>query len=146
MPAPVLEPTRDTVTPAAERHKPEVRRRLSPPAVRAFFNLADRWQLGPDEQRALLGWPSRSTLFEWKRGHVGALPYDTLTRLSLLLGIYKALHLLYPDDAFADEWVKMRNSNPLFANRRPLDLMVQGDVEGLYTVRRLLDGRRGGWH
>ena len=146
MPARLLEPTRQTVTPVAERHDPEARRRLSAPALRAFFTLAARWGLNIDEQRTLLGWPSRSTLFAWKKGQAGALPYDTLTRLSLLLGIYKALHVLYPDDAFADEWPKLRNTNPIFAGRRPLDLMVPGDVEALYAVRRLLDGRRGGWH
>ena len=111
MPAPQLEPTRHTVTPVAERHDAHARRRLSAPALRAFFSLAERWRLSTDEQRALLGWPSRSTLFAWKKGQVGALPYDTLTRLSLLLGIYKALHVLYLDDAFADGWVKLRNSN-----------------------------------
>jgi len=126
VPARLLEPTRQTVTPVAERHDPEARRRLSAPALRAFFTLAARWGLNIDEQRALLGWPSRSTLFAWKKG--------------------QALHVLYPDDAFADEWPKLRNTNPIFAGRRPLDLMVPGDVEALYAVRRLLDGRRGGWH
>ena len=139
MPAPLFEPTRQTVT-------PEARRRLSAPALRAFFTFAARWGLSLDAQRALLGWPSRSALFAWKKGQVGALPYDTLTRLSLLLGIYKALHVLYPDEGFADEWPKLQNTNPIFAGRSPLDLMVHGDVEALYTVRRLLDGRRGGWH
>ena len=146
MRASLPEPTRETVTAAAERRHPETRRRLSRPGLRAFFALAERWGLGADEQRALLGWPSRSTFFAWKKGQVAAVPYDTLTRLSLLLGIYKALHILYPDDAFADEWIKMRNSNQMFAGRRPLDLMIQGDVEALYAVRRLLDARRGGWH
>ena len=146
MPATVVEPTRDTVTPAAARQDPEARRRLSGPALRTFFNLAARWALTLDEQRALLGWPSRSTLFAWKKDQSTALSYDTLTRLSLLFGIYKALHILYPDDAFADGWIKLPNANPLFANRAPLDVMVRGDVEAIYAVRRLLDGRRGGWH
>jgi len=146
MPATLIEPTRRTVTPPAARRDPEARRRLSGPALRTFFNLAVRWELSVDEQRALLGWPSRSTLFAWKKDPATTLPYDTLTRLSLLIGIFKALHILYPDDAFADGWVKMRNANPLFGNRTPLDVMVEGDVEAIYAVRRLLDGRRGGWH
>ena len=61
MPARLLEPTRQTVTPVAERHDPEARRRLSAPALRAFFALAARWGLNIDEQRALLGWPSPMT-------------------------------------------------------------------------------------
>src|SRR5207247_5452881 len=135
MPARLLEPTRQTVTPVAERHDPEARRRLSAPALRAFFTLAARWGLNIDEQRALLGWPSRSTLFAWKKGQAGALPYDTLTRLSLLLGIYKALHVLYPDDAFADAWPKLRHTNPTFAGRRPLPLLAPGAAAPPHAAR-----------
>src|SRR3989442_2934081 len=131
MPARLLEPTRQTVTPVAERHDPEARRRLSAPALRAFFTLAARWGLNIDEQRALLGWPSRSTLFAWKKGQAGALPYDPLTRLSLLLGIYKPLHVLYPDDAFADEWPKLRITNPIFAVRLTLDIIVPSPLKAI---------------
>ncbi|MFN8542763.1 MAG: antitoxin Xre-like helix-turn-helix domain-containing protein [Candidatus Binatia bacterium] len=133
-------------TSVADRRDPAVRRRLSGPGLRAFFGLADRWQLGAEEQRGLLGWPSRSTFFAWKAGKAGTLPFDTLTRLSLVLGIYKALHVLYPDEAFADGWVRMPNRNPIFRGAAPLVTMVEGGIDALYAVRRLLDGRRGGWH
>ena len=126
------------------RQSTEVRRRLSGPAIRTFFNVAAAWQLSGDEQRGILGWPAASTFYKYRAGDVGVLSFDTLTRLSLVLGIYKALHVLYPDDEFADGWVRMRNTNRLFGDRSPLEVMVQGDVGTLYAVRRLLDGRRGG--
>ena len=72
------------------------------------------------------------------------LAYDTLTRISLLLGIYKALHILYPQAELADQWIRLRNSNPMFASKAPLDFMIDGGIDGLYQVRRLLDARRGG--
>ena len=87
--------------PADQRHEPLVRRRLSAPAIRTFFNLADAWGLNVTEQRALLGWPAPSTYHKYKTGKIGTLSYDMLTRISLLLGIYKALHILYADDALA---------------------------------------------
>ena len=127
----------------ADRRHPEVRRRLSPPALRTFFNIAGAWQLDGDEQRGLLGWPAASTFYKYKAGDVPALPYDTLTRLSLVLGIYKALHVLYPDAALADAWVKLPNAHPLFGGRAALALMIDGGIDGLYQVRRLLDARRG---
>jgi hypothetical protein len=65
-----------------------------------------------------------------------------LVRISLVLGIYKALHILYPDDALADRWVKFPNSNPLFGGEPALARMAAG-IDGLLEVRRLLDGRRG---
>ena len=95
------------------------------------------------EQRALLGWPAASTYHKYKSGDHGALTFDTLTRLSLILGIYKALQVLYPEPAFADAWIRLPNSHPLFGGRRALDLMADGGIDGSYRVRRLLDARRG---
>jgi hypothetical protein len=129
-----------------QRSDPEVRRRLSAPAMRTFLNAAKAWALTVDEQRGLLGWPAASTYYKYKAGDVGTLSYDTLTRISLLLGIYKALHILYPDEALADRWVKLPNSNPLFGGKPALSLMVDGGIDGLTQTRRLLDARRGGWN
>jgi hypothetical protein len=126
-----------------DRHSPQARKRLSGPAVRSFFNIANSWQLSVKEQLALLGFPAPSTYHKYKAGQIGTLSYDTLTRVSLLLGIYKALHILYPDDTVADNWIKQPNSNQLFGGRSAISLMMDGGIDGLYQVRRLLDGRRG---
>jgi hypothetical protein len=128
------------------RSDPEVRRRLSAPGMRGFMKIAKAWELSVDEQRGLLGWPAASTYYKYKADEIGTLSYDMLTRISLLLGIYKALHILYPDDALADRWVKLPNSNPMFGGRPALSLMVDGGIDGLTQTRRLLDARRGGWN
>jgi antitoxin Xre/MbcA/ParS-like protein len=133
------------VTPLV-RPEPEVRRRLTGPALRTFFNIAAGWTLSVHEQRALLGWPATSTFHKYKSGAYGTLSFDTLTRISLVIGIYKSLQLLYPEPEFADHWVRMPNSHELFGGRPALTLMVEGGIDGLYRVRRLLDGRRGGWN
>ena len=125
------------------RHLAPVRQRMSAPAIRSFFNIAARWELSVDEQRALLGWPATSTFHKYKAGQVGTLSYDMLVRVSLVLGVYKALHILYPDRRLADRWVNLPNSNPLFGGQPALTLMTEGGMDGLLQVRRLLDGRRG---
>jgi hypothetical protein len=138
---------RDTALPAipaAQRPDPAVRRRMSGPALRTFFNVADTWALSVSEQRALLGWPAASTFHKYKGGNYGTLAFDTLTRISLVLGIYKALQVLYPDATLADGWVRLPNTNPIFGGRPALTLMVEGGIDGLLQVRRLLDARRGG--
>ncbi|MGZ9142714.1 MAG: antitoxin Xre-like helix-turn-helix domain-containing protein, partial [Candidatus Binatia bacterium] len=66
------------------RSDPDVRKTMSGPAMRTFFNLADRWKLTVGERRALLGWPSESTYHNYRNGNVGTLSYDVLTRISLL--------------------------------------------------------------
>lgn len=127
--------------PASLRPEPEARKRLSAPALRAFFPIAASWGLSVTEQRALLGWPPVSTFHKYKSGSPGTLSFDTLTRISLVLGIYKALQLLHPDPALADGWVRMPNAHPLFDSRAPLAVMTGDGMDGLYKVRRLLDTR-----
>lgn len=132
-----------TPLPLEARESSDVRRRLSGPALRTFFNIARAWQLSTADERGLLGWPPSSTFHKYKSGASGTLSFDTLTRLSLVLGIYKSLHILYPEPALADRWVRISNTHAIFGGRPALELMIDGGVDGLYRVRRLLDGRRG---
>ena|SRR5205085_10165536 len=138
----------DQIPPVApdKRRDPKVRRQMSGPAIRTFWNVAEAWNLTTEEQRALLGWPPESTFYKYKAGQVGTLPYDMLMRISLVLGIYKDLRILYPERNLADRWVKLPNSNPLFGGKPALALMADSGMDGLYQVRRLLDSRRGGWN
>lgn len=141
---------KETIEPAivtpAERAKPEVRKRMSAPAMRTFFNIATTWGLDAKEQIALLGSPAQSTFYKYKAGDVGTLSFDLLTRISLVLGIYKDLRILFPDNAVADRWFKLPNSNPMFGALTPAAFVAHGDMDSLYRVRRLLDARRGGWN
>ena len=131
--------------PPDRRSDPKVRRQMSGPAIRAFLNVAKAWELDSEERRCLLGWPAPSTFFKYQAGDHGTLSYDMLMRISLVLGIYKDLHSLYPEPDLADRWVKLPNSNPLFGGRPALALMSESGMDGLYQVRRLLDARRGAW-
>lgn len=118
--------------------------RLSGPALRTFFRIADAWKLSSDEARTLLGSPSRSTFFVWKKTGQGQLGRDTLERVSYILGIYKALQILLPDAAAADAWVRKPNAAPVFGGRPALERMLSGNVADLYVVRQYLDAWRGG--
>jgi hypothetical protein len=119
---------------------------MSAAGLRAFFNIARDWDLGVDEQIVLLGSPGRSTFFKWKHAPESArLGRDTLERLSLLLGIYKALQILLPQPFAADAWIKRPNTAPPFGGRRALDRMLAGNISDLVAVRQYLDAMRGGW-
>ena len=111
--------------------------------MRAFFRLAELWGLSMEQARRLLGQPSRATLYNWKAGKVRALPHDTLCRISYLLGIYKALQILYRDPQLADSWITRPNA--AFGGPSALERMLGGDVADLAAVRAHLDAARGGW-
>lgn len=119
------------------------RERLSGSALRAFFSIADRWKLRDEDARELLGGLSSSAWYEWKKRPDRLLDVDRITRISYLIGIYKALHILYGDE-LADEWPSLPNSNAIFAGTTPLAYMLSGGLLAMQTVRRLLDARRGG--
>jgi hypothetical protein len=119
---------------------------MSAAGLRAFFTIARDWDLSAEEQIVLLGSPGRSTYFKWKATpQTARLGRDTLERLSLLLGIYKALQILLPQPSAADTWIKRPNSAPPFGGRRALDRMLAGNISDLVAVRQYLDAMRGGW-
>jgi hypothetical protein len=119
------------------------RERLSRPALEAFFNVAARWQLRDEDARALLGGVSNGPFYEMKRDPGRTLDTDRLTRISYLIGIFKALGVLY-SEPLADAWVGRPNTNPIFDGLTPLAYMIGGGIPAMQTVRRLLDARRSG--
>ena len=119
------------------------RARLSPSAVRAFFNIASKWEIKDEQARELLGGLPSSSFYELKKNPNKTLDVDRITRISYLIGIYKALHILY-GDTLADNWVKLPNQNRLFNGASPLEFMVLGGIVAMQSIRALLDARRGG--
>jgi len=119
------------------------RARLSPSAVRAFFNIAARWGIRDEDAKALLGGISNGPYYEMKKDPDRILDADRLLRISYLIGIFKALSILY-SKKLADAWVLLPNSNRIFAGQTPLAYMIKGGVPAMQMVRRLLDARRGG--
>ena len=119
------------------------RGRLSRSALRGFFKIAGRWKLRDEDARELLGGLSSSAYYEWKKHTERTLEVDRIARISYLVGIYKALHIVY-GAKLADEWVSLSNRNAIFAGRAPLAYMMAGGLVAMQTVRKLLDARRGG--
>jgi hypothetical protein len=132
-------------TQVAERKTEISAPEMSAAGMRAFTRMAGLWGLSVEEQLRLLGEPARSTFFAWrKHPERASLPRDTLERISNLLGIYKALQILFPDTAVADSWIRKPNAAPMFAGRSALERMLAGNVSDLNAVRRYLDSVRGG--
>lgn len=121
----------------------DVQERLSVAAIPAFFKVMDAWHVRDEIARQLLGGVSNGVYYQWKRGAGKTLDQDTLTRISLLVGIFKALNILY-SRKLADAWIGLPNANPMFEGQPPLAYVVRGGIPALMRVRQLLDARRGG--
>lgn len=109
---------------------------------RAAFNLFRLWKV-TDEQAAVILDLNRRTLARWKAGDIGRIGRDGKARLSNLMGIHKALRIVFRDPARGYAWVKAPND--AFGGRSALDVMLGGDLTDLMRVRRYLDAERSGW-
>lgn len=114
--------------------------------LRTFFRIAEAWRLTPGEQRALLGNVAKQTLYNWRDDPAHArLSDDQLDRLSYVLGIYKALHIIFTRAEQADGWIRRPNDAPPFGGAPAAAVMCSGKMEDLMRVRRYLDGARSPW-
>ena len=105
------------------------RERLSRSAIKAFLNIMEKWRVRDEDARALLGGMSNGPFYEMKKNPNRTLDADTLTRLSYLVGIFKALNILY-SKALADAWIQRPNANRIFGGQTPLSLHDQGRAAG----------------
>ena len=124
------------------------RARVSGPGMRSFKEIADHWGLTETDRRVLLGAPPRSTYHHWMKlardRRPLTLPLDTLLRISAVLGVHKALGILFSDRGAALVWLKQPHRAALFGGQAPIDLMLAGTQDGILAVRRYLDAWRGG--
>ncbi len=111
--------------------------------ARMVVQLLERWQLSAVDQATLLGLSanSRSTVARYRRGEPLADSPDLIARAGHLLGIHKALRLIFPHDLeLAYRWVSAPNKR---FGTTPLEVMKRHGYEGLLAVRRYLDFERG---
>ena len=129
------------LTPRAQLDAPEAGR----VALKFFFNLMERWGCNADQQRTLLGGVGNTTFYKYKHLPPNVrLPHDTLERISYLMGIHKALSIIFSNNRErAYTWVSSPNTAAPFNGQTALDYMLAGRVVDIADVRRYLDGVRG---
>lgn len=118
---------------------------LGAPGLRAFFKVAELWALTELEQMRILGITKRTTLQRWRakaqRQAPMRLTRNNLERISCVLGIYKAINILFPIPARADRWMRAANRASIFRGRTAIDRMAIGNVSDLEVVRQYLDAQ-----
>ncbi len=112
-----------------------IEQEMAGPGLRTFFRICEKWRVPPEQQLLILGCRNGPNLDAWQRGDYAEVSEDVLIRISYVLGIYKALHTIFPNERSADGWVTAPNSAPRFAGRPAIDVMMEGGVEGLASVR-----------
>lgn len=109
---------------------------------RATVNLLRLWGVTDEDAAVLLDMPVRSYR-RWKAGEIGRIDRDGKARLSNLMGVHKALRLIFHEPHRGYAWIKAPNA--AFGGRSALDVMLGGELTDLMRVRRYLDAERGAW-
>ncbi|MFC4350184.1 antitoxin Xre-like helix-turn-helix domain-containing protein [Fodinicurvata halophila] len=109
---------------------------------RAALNLFDRWGLNDEQAATLLDLTVR-TYRRWKAEGPGRISRDGRARLSNLMGVHKALRIVFNDPQRGYDWIKAPNT--AFGGRSALQVMLDGELTDLMRVRRYLDAERGAW-
>ena len=109
---------------------------------RAAVNLFQLWGITDEQAAILLDFTVRSYR-RWKAGEQGRITRDGKTRLSNLMGIHKALRIIFREPNRAYAWIKAPNAQ--FGGRSALEIMLGGELTDLMRVRRCLDAERGAW-
>ncbi|WP_313206928.1 hypothetical protein [Stenotrophomonas sp.] len=113
---------------------------LREPALRVFFRLAEEWSLSEQEQSILLA-SNVGELGRWRQGIANDVGADVLTRVSLLLGIYKALHTLFADRGQANAWLRRNHVAGEFLDTTALGHMLSNGLPGMQRVHGKLVGQ-----
>jgi hypothetical protein len=112
--------------------------------ARAVTKLFALWALPAPDQLTLLGLneSNRIALLRYAKGEALAANRDLLERAGHLLGIHKALKLLYPhNDDIVSGWMSSQNAK--FEGATPVDIVRRFGFAGLLMVRGTLDRMRG---
>ena len=109
---------------------------------RAAVNLFRLWGIGDEQAAILLDQPVRSYR-RWKAGEIGRVDRDGAARLSNLIGVHKALRLIFREPQRGYAWIKA--GNEAFGGKSALEVMLGGELTDLMRVRRYLDAERGLW-
>lgn len=110
-------------------------------AIKVFSNIMEEWGVKTRDRRVLLGDVAKTTYHQWVDGGSPKLSRDVLERISHIVNIYKALHLIFVSHDQANGWV--RKANLEFHGKSALDVMLQGSILDLQRVHAYLDGVRG---
>ncbi len=110
--------------------------------ARAVVNLFGKWELTDAQASVLLGGLSARTWARWKAGGIGRIPRDLKSRLSNMMGIHKALRIIFTEADRAYGWIK--RPNDAFGGASALDVMLGGELTDIMRIRRYLDSVRDG--
>lgn len=88
----------------------------------AANHVLDKWELSQEVRNAILP--------------TGESPKDTACRCTLITKIDTSLQRCFNNSDNVNQFMLLKNNNPFFNGRRPIDIISSGDLKALYQVTK----------
>lgn len=106
-------------------------------ALRAAMTVLEQWKASPEQIQDILQIPE---------GNLD-LSQEQLHRISIVLNIHEVLRTVFENPLNVYGFPAMKNDNPFFCGKSPLEVMAQGDMASLQATLKHVDSlmKNGGW-
>ncbi|TCV99825.1 MbcA/ParS/Xre antitoxin family protein [Biostraticola tofi] len=120
------------------------KKQIAAVGLKTAMVILDKWGCTPEQAQAILQ-VSKASYYKFKKDPASAsLTQDQLERLSYLLNIHGALRTLFENPENVYGFMSMKNHNPYFNGRAPIEVISGGSFGALYEVHKRVDALRGG--
>lgn len=117
---------------------------LSAAGLKAVLAILGHWGCSPEQVQKILQ-ISRPAYYKYRKSpHQASLSQDQLERLSYVLNIHASLRTLFENPKNVYGFMSLKNDNPFFNGRSPLEVISTGQFAALYETFKRIDALRGG--
>lgn len=117
---------------------------LAATGLKTVLTILERWGCTAEQVQKILQ-ISRPAYYKYRKNpQQASLTQDQLERLSYLLNIHACLRTLFENPKNVYGFMALKNDNPYFNGKSPLEIISTGQFAALYETFRRVDALRGG--
>ncbi|HKK57307.1 MbcA/ParS/Xre antitoxin family protein [Marinobacter sp.] len=117
---------------------------LSAAGLKTVLTILDHWGCSAEQVQKILQ-VSRPAYYKYRKTPGQAsLSQDQLERLSYVLNIHGSLRTLFENPRNVYGFMALKNDNPFFNGKSPLEIISTGQFAALYETFKHIDALRGG--
>lgn len=117
---------------------------LSVVGLKTVLTILDQWGCSAEQVQKILQ-ISRPAYYKYRKNpQQASLTQDQLERLSYLLNIHGSLRTLFENPKNVYGFMSLKNDNPFFNGKSPLEVISTGQFAALYETFKRIDALRGG--
>ena len=118
--------------------------RVAGVGLKTALTILDKWGCTAEQVQKILQ-VSRPAYYKYRKNPDQAnLTQDQVERISYLLNIHASLRTLFENPKNVYGFMSLKNDNPYFNGKTPLELIGTGQFAALYETFKRIDALRGG--